>query len=142
MWGSYRSYAMFENIQHTPSGWSKFKLNIMPHYTTFIMYKSVTSNSSLKKSGQLMKVSGLQVHRFQCTSQLMLQVSYQWKFGHEPCECCHWTQEAGTHRGSVSTLFTARTSCSNATDKSAFSITSSNRCPYKNSIRSLLCTIS
>lgn len=57
-------------------------------------------------------------------------------------ECCHWTHDAGTHRGSVSTLFTARTSCSNAVDKSAFSITSSNRCPYKKSIRSLLWSIS
>jgi hypothetical protein len=62
--------------------------------------------------------------------------------GYDLSEYCHWTHEAGTHRGSVSTLFTARTSCSNAVDKSAFSITSSNRCPYKKSIRSLLCSIS
>jgi len=62
--------------------------------------------------------------------------------GYDLSECRHWTHEAGTQRGSVSTLFTARTSCSNAADKSAFSITSSNRCPYKKSIRSLLCSIS
>jgi len=62
--------------------------------------------------------------------------------GYDLSECHHWTHEAGTQRGSVSTLFTARTSCSNAADKSAFSITSSNRCPYKKSIRSLLCSIS
>jgi hypothetical protein len=54
----------------------------------------------------------------------------------------HCTQLAGTHCGSLSSLCTARTSCSKATDRSAFSMDSSNQWPYKYSIRAALTSIS
>lgn len=46
----------------------------------------------------------------------------------------HWTQEAGTHRGSVSTRLAAVSSWLKATAKSALTIVSSKKWSYKNSI--------
>lgn len=47
----------------------------------------------------------------------------------------YWTHDAGTQRGSVSSRLAADSSWANALAKSALTISSSNRCPYKNSIR-------